>query len=530
MESRGRRQPTARGLIFQLLVLTGLGLCAGAGAADLSPGLRHLREGRADQALAFFEEAGKRNPHDVVVLNMIGATLCLQNQTEDAIPYFEKALQINRTFIPARKNLAVALFDLGRYDEAKSHWLSLIETPAAQAQANLFLGMIASEQQQHKDAVRYFEMAGGLIHSQPRSLIGYARSLRQEGDSGAAKELLQALRRRRGLTAADHVDLAQLLSVWGRHEEALADLDRAEKLDSRLSGLGFYRVDLLAKAGRAEQALELAQDLSARSPDGRLLARLARIAEGSGQLEMAIEALRKAIQLEPSSEDHYIELSALCSKYRNNALALEILDLGLQQAPRSYRLLVQKGVTLGHSQKYEEAKSVFSKAMGLRQDHSVALAALAVSQILFGEMPQALATLQTGLDRFPEDFYIHYLYGFALDRSRADGGEETNAAEKAIDHLRTAIQLNADFPSARYRLGKLLMESDPEAAILHLEAAVRLNPDSVAAKYQLGQLYLDQGRREEGSKLMNEVGEAKKKELDREQKPQFRVAKTPPDS
>ena len=54
-----------------------------------------------------------------------------------------------------------------------------------------------------------------------------------------------------------------------------------------------------------------------------------------------------------------------------------------------------------------------------------------------------------------------------------------------------------------------------------------MNPDSVAAKYQLGQLYLDQGRREEGARLMNEVGEAKQKELELEQKPQFRVAKVP---
>ena len=54
---------------------------------------------------------------------------------------------------------------------------------------------------------------------------------------------------------------------------------------------------------------------------------------------------------------------------------------------------------------------------------------------------------------------------------------------------------------------------------------MRLNPDSVAAKYQLGQLYLNQERREEAAKLMIEVGEAKQKELELEQSPQFRVTK-----
>ena len=500
-----------------------------ARAADLTPGMEHLRAGRTDQALAFFEDTRKENPNDVVVLNMIGATLCLRNQTEDSLPYFEKALQIDRSFTPARKNLAIAEFDLGRYRDAKSHWLNLLEAPATRTQASLFLGMIASEEGQHKDAVRHFEQAGDLINTQPRSVIGFARSLGHEGDSARASGLLRTLRQRSDLTAADYADVAVMQSAWGLHEEALADLGQAWELDPTLPGLGYYRADLLAKSGRANEALELAQDLSTRSPDGRLLTLLARIAEDSGKLEMAIEALRKAIQVEPTSEDHYIELSVLCVKYRNEALALEILDLALRRLPRSYRLLVQKGITLEHSQKHAEAKAIFSKAIGLREDHSVALAALAVSQILSGEMPEALATLRSGLERFPEDFYIHYLYGFALDRSRADGGEETNAAAMAVSHLKTAIRLNADFSSAYYRIGKLLMGSDPEAAIRNLEAAVRLNPDSVAAKYQLGQLYLDQGRREEGARLMDEVGEAKENELELEQKPQFRVVKAPPD-
>ncbi len=527
-ESRSRSGAVARAFLVACLGLTVLsGLPGGARAADLSPGIEHLRAGRTDQALAFFEEAGKHNPNDVKVLNMIGATLCLRNRTLDSIPYFEKALRIDQSFSPARKNLALAEFNLGRYDDAKTHWLSLLEAPALRAQASLFLGMIASEQRQHKDAVRHFEQAGDLINSQPQSLIGFARSLGHEGDSVRADDLLGMLRGRSDLTAADYADIAALLSARGRHEEALADLARAEQLDPRLPGLGYYRVDLLAKAGRSDEALALAEDLSNRSPDGRLLTLLAEIAEGSGKLETAIEALRTAIQIEPRAEDHYLELSALCTKYRNSALALEILDLGLRQLPRSYRLLVQKGITLGHSQNHDEAKKVFSRAIALGDDHSVALAALAVSQLLSGEMPEALTTLRGGLDRFPKDFYIHYLYGFALDRSRAEKGAETDAAQMAVSHLRTAIRLSADFSSAYYRLGKLLIESDPDAAIRNLEAAVRLNPDSVAAKYQLGQLYLDQGRREEGARLMNEVGEAKQKELEQEQKPQFRVAKVP---
>ena len=212
-------------------------------------------------------------------------------------------------------------------------------------------------------------------------------------------------------------------------------------------------------------------------------------------------------------------------RYRNPGLALEILDLGLGRIPSSYRLLVQKGITLGQGQRYEAARQAFSEAIAVTPDHSVALTALAVTLILSEEMPQALTTLRDGVERFPDDFYMHYMYGFALDRSRAEGVGEDRAA-LARKHLRRSIELNGEFASTYYQLGKLLADTNPSEAIRNLELAVELDPLRISAKYQLGQLYLDAGRREAGARLMQEVGEAKQLELEQEQLPQFRAVKT----
>ena len=143
------------------------------------------------------------------------------------------------------------------------------------------------------------------------------------------------------------------------------------------------------------------------------------------------------------------------------------------------------------------------------------------------EVPEALETLRAGTERFPEDFYVHYVYAFAVDRSRAEGGDKGQEA-LAEKHFRIAIQLNDRFPSAYYRLGKLLAEKDPAEAIRSLEAAVRLDPSLTAAKYQLGQLYLDSGRDEDGARLMREIGETKQRELEEEQMPQFRAVRASP--
>ena len=496
-------------------------------AADSATGFEHLRAGRVDDALAFFHRALEADPADVTALNMVGAIYCIKDEPETSIPYFERALKYSPGFVPARKNLAIAEFDLGRYESAAANLRELLAIPKAREQASLFLGMIASDSGSHGEAVKQFEEAGDLLHSQPRALISYARSLQHLGRGGAAREVLGAARARDDLTGPDWVDFAQVAASTGLFDEALDALRQAEALDPTLSGLASRKVAILASAGRGAEALATARILAASGPSQPLLSRLAGLEEESGDLDAAIGALRKAIQVEPGNEDGYIELSEFCVRYRNPELALEILDLGLRRMPASYRLLVQKGITLGQGQRYEAAREAFSDAIALGPDHSVALTALAVTLILSEEMAEALETLRAGLARFPRDFYTHYIYGFALDRSQGEQDGQSSAA-LAAKHLRTAIELNGKFPPAYYRLGKLLAESNPKEAIRNLEAAVRLDPSLIAAKYQLGQLYLDSGRDDDGERLMKEVGEAKQRDLEEEQMPQFRAVKSSP--
>ena len=507
-----------------MLVTLSTAVC-GLQADDSAVGLEHLRTGRVDEALAVFLEITESQPDDASALNMVGAILCLKDDPEGSIPYFERALRHAPDFLPARKNLAMAEFESGLYEAAEANLQELLDEPEAQAQASLFLGMIASEAGRHEEAVRLLNSAADLVSSQPRAEISLARSLQQVGRTKAALNALANVRARSDLAGADLADVAQVAVSAGRFDEALSDLERAETLDTKLSGLGIRRVEILVKAGREDQALALSRQLAGRTPSRALLSLVADLSERAGDLDAAVIALRRAIQVEPEAEDGYIELAEFCVKYRNPELALEILDLGLSRMPYSYRLLVQKGITLGQGQRYEQASEALSVAIELTPEHSVALTALAVSLFLSGDIQKSLAALRSGVDRFPDDFYMHYIYGFVLDRSGAEGSGE-GEPELAEKHLRRALELDEGFAPAYFRLGKLVAEREPDEAIRNLEAAVRLDPALVSAKYQLGQLYIDNGREEAGADLLREVGEAKQRELEKEQMPQFRAVKT----
>ena len=515
-------------VVLQFLIVTILaGAAPAVMLAEAESGLELIQAGRVDEALRHYEARLKENPDDVTSLNMMGSILCMKDDPEASLPFFQRALERSPDFVAARKNLAIAEFELGYYEAAEDNLEQLLAVPDASDLANLFLGMIASETGSHERAVRMLKDSGALVDSQPRALIAYARSLEDVGDGDQAKGVLAAARSRDDLTGQDLVDAAQVAASLGLFDEALADLERVEAADSTLPGLGSRKVEVLVDAGRSDEALALARELAEEAPSGALLSRLAGLSESAGDLDGAIMALRKRAQVEPQSADSYIALSEFCVKYRNPELALEILDLGLGRIPKSYRLLVQKGITLGQGQRYDQARAAFADAIAQTPDHSVALTALAVTLILSEEMPEALRTLEDGVERFPDDFYMHYIYGFALDRSQANDMDQGRRA-LAVEHLKRSIELNDRFPSAHYRLGKLLAESDLDGAIKNLEVAVRLDPQLTAAKYQLGQLYLDSGRNDDGARLLHEVGEAKQRALEVEQMPQFRAFKAAP--
>src|ERR1035437_4659200 len=278
-------------------------------AADLSHGMELLRNGQVDKAMAFFEEMRRQRPRDPAVLNAIGASLCVMNQTKEATSYFKQAIKIDLNFMPAVKNLAIAEFSLGRYSEATPPLLRLLQSPSTRADAHLFLGMIAAEEHRDKDAIQHFEKVGGLfdgpLNVPPQALICFARSLSHDGQPVRAGVLLDAIEKRSDLLAKDLADTVAILAEFGRYEEALASLDRLKRLEPNFPKLPYERVRILAAAGRNDEALQLAESLSIEAPEGDLFSLLAEIAERTGKLDVAVQALRKAIELEPGSEDHY---------------------------------------------------------------------------------------------------------------------------------------------------------------------------------------------------------------------------------
>ena len=484
-------------------------------------GMDLVQRGLLDEAIQTFERGLNREPTHLVLLNAIGATYSLKGNKEEAQRHFLRALELDPQFEPARKNLAIAYFDSGQYDLAIPEFEHLSEKPEGKPVAFLFLGMIAENRRQYQKAIEYLEQSGNLAFQYPRALLSFAQSLYKSGQPEKSQLVLERLQATSNVSASDWLQAGVFYARLGEYQKALEVLNKVKQKDSQLPALDSPQTYVLDRLGRSKEGLKILQGLTDRDPDARTLNLLAHVAERAGEIDLSIQAFRKAAKLEPAREENYLDYSTLCMNHKNFPLALEIVEVGLGNLPRSYRLLVQKGAILAELGKLDQAHETLRSAMELEADHREALLSLARIQAHAGEFDDVVETIAAGVEKYPDDFYMHYYCGFVLLERTKRQGMEGEMLEKAQRVLERAIHLNPTFAGSYLLLGKIYLDKDPKVAAGHLETCLRLDPNNASAKYQLGRLYLKMGKHKEGESLLSQVKGQRSQQAEEDKKPRI---------
>jgi tetratricopeptide (TPR) repeat protein len=460
-------------------------------------GMSLVKAGRLDEAIPAFKNGLVTDPQSAVLLNVIGATYSLKGDFAQAESYLLKCLQTHPGFVPARKNLAISYFNSGKYDLAITEFERLINTPGdAHSAALLFLGIIAEKQGSFSKSALLLGESGEVVHQYPQALLSFAHSLLELNQAQKGDAVLKRLDEMSGVSASEYFKAGLLYSKQRQYPQALAEFERADKLDPGLSGLAYQRAVVLDRLGRSEEALHVLKGLIGIRPDADSLNLLADLARKNDDLNLAIQSLRQAALLEPGREANYLDFSAICMDYENYPLALEAADIGLAHIPGSYRLQVQKGAILEKLGRFGEAEKVVRSASKLQEDNSIALLSLGIIQTHAGELQDAIKTLSSAIKEFPSNSQMHYYLGVALQQTL-----EHDAA--AAEAFRAAIRLNPSFADSYYHLAKLYLKKDSKFAEKNLLACLRLDPHHLSAEYSLGRLYLQTGRRVEGRALID---------------------------
>ncbi len=490
---------------FQTLATTPAARSADADSANkmFRAGVALAEQGKVDEAIVIFEQA-LQTDRQSRLLDATGAAYSLKGDFPRAKQYFQECLAAEPGFVPARKNLAITYFTLGQYDLAAAEFQRLKSISlASRPVADLFLGMIAEKNANHLQALKLLQLSGPLLQRYPEAILSFAEAEFQLKHLHRSQTVLGSFDTAHGITAAQYAEAADLYSRLGQYPKALAELDKASAQDDRLERIAYERALVLDQMDRSAEALPILKDLAANSPNSDTLNLLAHVAQKNGDLTLAMQSLRQAAKLDPTREDNYLDFSTICADYGNYPLALEAATIGLDHIPNSYRLLVQKGVVLENLGRLDEAEENLRNAAQLQKDNDVALLSLAIVQTHAGQLQDAQATLTSALQRFPNNYYMHYHLGKILVQLQENNPADTSLTVKARHAFQEAIRCNPSYADSYYQLSKLYLRESPKLAEQNLVTCLRKDPHHAPAEYTLARLYLSTGRRAAGQALVD---------------------------
>ena len=476
---------------FALLLAAPLAAQSPASSTQYDRAVDYLQHRQIGPAITLLQQILEAAPTDAKAHNLMGIALTASGRLDEANPHFRQALEINPEFYPALKNLAVNELALKHVAEARVHFEEVLHFVPEDQVAHLSLGEIYFDQKLYVTAVEHYLKSGELLTRDPNVTLNFARSCFESNQRDKAAQALENFPPEAG--GRGHFQAGVMLAQLSKYDAAARQFELAQKDYPDPYEVGYNLTLAYARGGHYAQAITAAQSLLARGYEkAELYNLLSEAYERNDQTIEAYNALRKATQIDPRDENNYLDLIALGIDHANYPLALGIADIGLQNNPNSYRLLLQRGAVKAFQAQYPQAVEDFEQASKLDPQKDLPFFAMAIALMETDQLNKGLVILRQRLAASPDDYLMLYALGEGLDHLGLVHGSPEE--KEAIDSLRKSIRLNPDFPDSRVALGRVLLRrGDVDEAIVQLEKALELDPTNLSPCYPLALAYRKKG-------------------------------------
>jgi tetratricopeptide (TPR) repeat protein/2-polyprenyl-3-methyl-5-hydroxy-6-metoxy-1,4-benzoquinol methylase len=271
--------------------------------AHLNRGNVLLARAEVDEARSAYQLAIACDPHYAAAHFNLGNLNYRAREFEHALRNYQVAIGIRPEFADAFVAMANAFDSLGRTSEAVQSYERALAFNPGYAEVHFNLGVIAMGQGRHEDA---------------KNALRTAVEIRPDN-------------------ASAHYYLGRVLHDLGRSDEALESLRQSVRIEPAMHdahyGMGFILHSLRPnpRPKEAVSSLRRAVDIK---PDFAQAHRLLGIVLSSlGQLDAAEASLRRALSIEPASDDILYDLAMILLSLDKSAEALQLIVRTLERAP-----------------------------------------------------------------------------------------------------------------------------------------------------------------------------------------------------
>ena len=379
---------------------------------------------------------------------------------------------------------------LGRWLHAWEQWESAHQA-YARAQAldprafdwHYLDAVVLQRLARHGPAAARLEQALAVKPTYLPARVKLAETLFEAGDSHQSKSLFQKLSTEAAAAPAAQLGLGRIAALEGRHDTAIAHLERAIALFAEFGAAHYALARSYRAVGRAAESVRALQRHARYGPrwpriDDPLLASVDALREDArallqrgirsgeaGDIEAAIASHEAALLREPSLVQAHANLLSLYGRVANWLKAEEHYRAALTAGYSTADVHYDHGVVLGMQEKWDAAEAEYRRAVALNPLHSHARNNL----------------------------------GQLLERRRA-------FAEAAAEY-RHAAEAQPAFRLARFNLGRMLLAlARPEQAVVEFEQLQEpRDAESPRYVFALSTALVRAGRVAEGIRLASEA-------------------------
>lgn len=327
---------------------------------------------------------------------------------------------------------------LAPQDPAYAEWEALLIDPSNEL-GYLRLASYYHSTGQLLEAEKVYEAGLKNIPTSERLASSLGRLYLSSGQNTAALDYYSEERLQSCNCASLYLDRAQVRAQAGENQDVLNDLSKALQLNPELPEAWFWKGMLHSRQNQTTEALAAFKTAANfNTQQAAVWQQIAILQKQAGELHSAVEAIKKALRLEP--EDYN-----LLQMYAS--LLEELLDQGDQSVmkdlsqtllvmndlfPKDSWTLAHLGTVIWQSGNEDEGRRLLQSALALRSDYTWAQLRLAQLYLVSKRWEDASFWLQEGLRTNPENRW-------ALQQL-AECYERLNRSREAIQLMESWMQ------------------------------------------------------------------------------------------
>ncbi|MGI9263907.1 MAG: tetratricopeptide repeat-containing sulfotransferase family protein [Gammaproteobacteria bacterium] len=368
-----------------------------ATASTLRQVVELINSGDADRAVLICREAVDRNPEDINMVALLGATLMKIRRVEEAEKFLRRAIDLAPSFAKPHEDLGRLLVELRRPEEAVTLLDKATRLNPKEEKAFFELGKALAMVGKGKEADEAFEKSFDL--NPERKALALAAEHQKEGRLEEAERSCRDVLR----TSPNSVDALRLLGIT------------------------------LIRGGRVDEAETQFRKAIAIAPDfvGALMD-LGRSLKDQNQFEEAIDCFKKAMRLEPTNSQAPFLLASTLTPAALTYDALEAYERVLELRPNHPGAKLGLAHVLKTIGRQEEAVRAYRDCIELKPNNGETYWSMANLKT-YRLSDDDIETMESKLDleEVDEESRVNFL--FALAKAYEDRGDFSRAWPFYVD-------------------------------------------------------------------------------------------------